>query len=195
MSIVKILIEGYARPGKNDNYIASSATILIEDSDKKILVDPGCNRELLVQSLNKNNLRPKDIDIIFLTHYHPDHIINIRLFPEHDIYDGNIIYHNDEEIEFVEKIPGTNIEIIETPGHANEHASLLVFTDEGRYAIAGDIFWWEDEQEQNIDYESLINLEDQFVKDEQKLKNSREKILKIADFIIPGHGKMFKVVK
>jgi hypothetical protein len=29
--------------------------------------------------------------------------------------------------------------------------------------------------------------------DEKALKESRKKILEIADYIIPGHGKMFKV--
>jgi len=37
--------------------------------------------------------------------------------------------------------------------------------------------------------------EDEFATDIEKLKESRKKVLEIADWIIPGHGKMFKVNK
>jgi len=195
MALVKILIQGYARPGADGSYIASSTTILIEDSGKKILVDPGCNKNLLLNALKKENLKLKDIDIIFLTHYHPDHILNIRLFPSHDIYDGSIIYRDDKEIEFSKKIPGTNVEIIQTPGHAHEHTALLANTDKGKHAVAGDVFWWEDGQKQKTDHNLLIKLKDEFAKDKKVLQKSREKVLKIADYIIPGHGNVFKVKK
>jgi glyoxylase-like metal-dependent hydrolase (beta-lactamase superfamily II) len=47
--------------------------------------------------------------------------------------------------------------------------------------------------EQKTDIKSLLSLKDPFVKDEEALLASRKKILKIADIIIPGHGKPFKV--
>jgi len=40
-----------------------------------------------------------------------------------------------------------------------------------------------------------MNRKDPFVKDKVALMNSRKKLLEIADYIIPGHGKMFKVEK
>jgi hypothetical protein len=40
-----------------------------------------------------------------------------------------------------------------------------------------------------------MNLKDPYVKNEKDLKESRKKVLEIADYIIPGHGKMFKVQK
>ncbi|MCX6818153.1 MAG: MBL fold metallo-hydrolase [Candidatus Aenigmarchaeota archaeon] len=193
MAKVKVLIEGYAHEG-NGCYEATSTTVLIEDSGKKIIVDPGCNEELLLQALKGEGLTPKDIDLIFLTHYHIDHVLNIRLFPGKDILDGNIIYRGDKEFSFKEKIPGTNIEIIETPGHAHEHTTPLVKTEKGIIAIAEDLWWWEDEK-QKTDKKSLLSLKDPFVKDEAALLKSRKIIIEKADFIIPGHGKMFKVEK
>ncbi len=118
MATVKVLVEGYAHEG-NGCYEATCTTVLIEDSGKKIIVDPGCNEELLLQALKKEGLTPHDIDVIFLTHYHIDHVLNIRLFPGKDILDGDIIYRGDKEFSFKGKIPGTNVEIIETPGCAN----------------------------------------------------------------------------
>jgi glyoxylase-like metal-dependent hydrolase (beta-lactamase superfamily II) len=191
---IKILIEGYAKKAKDD-WLASSSTVLIKDNKLNILADPGANKKLLLKALSKEGLKPEDIDLIFITHYHPDHILNIRLFPEQDILDGDIIYRNDKEISFSGKIPGTDIKVILTPGHAHEHASLLVKTKKGNIIVAGDLFWWTDKEKQKTDYKSLMNKKDPFVKDKKALKNSRKKILKIADYIIPGHGKMFKVKK
>ena len=193
MAKVKILIEGYAREIE-EGYEATCSTVLIEDNGKKIVVDPGCNEELLLEALKKESLTTEDIDYIFLTHYHLDHILNIRLFPGKDILDGDTIYRGDKEIEFDGKLPETDVEIIETPGHAHEQATPLIKTDKGVIAIAEDLWWWED-GEQKTDKESLLNLKDPFVKNEGDLRKSRELILKKADYIIPGHGKMFKVKK
>ena len=192
MAEVIILIEGYAKE-EGDAFLASPATVLIKDGKLAILVDPGANRQLLLKSLEKNGLTPEDIDIIFLTHYHPDHILNIRLFPDKDIYDGNTIYSNDKEVEYSGNIPHTNIQVIPTPGHAHEHCSLLIETKKGKIAIAGDVFWWTSGEEQKTDRENLLKHEDPYAKDKGALIESRKKLLAAADYIIPGHGKMFRV--
>jgi len=194
MTEVKVLIEGYAKQFDKGMF-ASCSTVLIKDSGKNILVDPGCNPNLLIESLKKEKLQLKDIDLIFLTHYHPDHVLNVKLFQKRDVLDGGVIYRDDLEIEFEDKIPGTNIKFILTPGHAHEQASLIVETAQGKIVIASDLFWWKDEDEQKTDYKSLMNLKDPYVKNEKDLKESRKKVLEIADYIIPGHGKMFKVQK
>ncbi|MCG2690330.1 MBL fold metallo-hydrolase, partial [Candidatus Parcubacteria bacterium] len=146
--------------------------------------------------LEKEGLQLKDINIIFLTHYHLDHLLNIRLFPDKDIYDGDTINRGDKIIPFDGKIiPKTKIQIIKTPGHAFEHCSLLVKTNEGNIIIAGDVWWWWNEEKQKIDKKSLLSRKDPFVKDTNTLRKSRQKLLSLADFIIPGHGEMFKVEK
>jgi len=194
MAEVKVLIKGYAKEEKGIK-IASPSTVLIKDSGLNILVDPGANKQKLLNALSKEGLGTTDINLIFLTHYHPDHILNIRLFPNKDILDGNTIYRDDKEIGFSDKIPNTNIQVIQTPGHAHEHACLLVETDKGKIVIAGDVFWWVDNEEQKTDKESLLQHRDIYVKDKKKLEESRKKLLEIADYIIPGHGEMFKVEK
>ena len=191
MAKVTVLIEGYARK-KKDYFEATSSTVLIEDSGKKILVDPGCNEKLLLNALAKQGLAPKDIDYIFLTHYHVDHWLNVRLFPGIDVLDGDIIYRGDKEISFSGILPGTSIEVIPTPGHAHEEVTLLAKTDKGIVAVAEDIFWWEDGLQKN-DLKSLLEYEDPFVKDKAQLLASRKLVLEKADWVIPGHGKMFKV--
>ncbi|MBU0636505.1 MBL fold metallo-hydrolase [Candidatus Micrarchaeota archaeon] len=194
MSEVTVLIEGYARE-KNGTEVASSTSVLIKDSGLKILVDPGSNKKLLVKALERKGLQPNDIDIVFLSHYHLDHILNIRLFPDKDILDGNTISRNDQIIDFEGKIPNTTIEVIPTPGHASEHCSLAIKTEKGTVVVAGDVFWWADNETQKTDSKSLLEHKDPYEKDHAQLLASRKKLLKIADFIISGHGKMFKVEK
>ena len=79
MAEVKVLIEGYARE-EGDFELASSTTILIRNKDLKIIVDPGMNRKLLLEELGKENLPPKDINYVILTHTHLDHCLLTGIF-------------------------------------------------------------------------------------------------------------------
>lgn len=185
---VKVLVEGYARKTKT-GWIASSSVVYIEDNRKKIIVDPGINRKLLLDRLKKANLKSGDINYVLLTHYHLDHAYLASIFENAAILDGFTIYENDKETDYQKIIPDTSIQLIPTPGHAYEHHSLFVpTTDKGNVVIAGDIFWFQDSEKQTID----INKNDPFVLDKKALTLSRKKLLKLADWIIPGHGKMFE---
>ncbi len=194
MANIKVIIEGYAKEVDDVEYASSSVT-LIHDHDLNILVDVGMNRQLLLDSLAKENLSTDDINYVLLTHTHIDHCLLAGIFENAQIIDDSSIYSFDGKIiEHDGKIPGTDIEIIPTPGHDQFHCAVLVNTDEhGKVAISADLFWWSDSDEQKIDKESLINLDDPYMKDKEALRTSREKILKIANYIIPGHGKPFKI--
>ncbi len=196
MAKVKVLIEGYARE-EGDYEIASCTTTLIQDKDLNIIVDPGMNRKLLLDSLKKENLSINNIHYVILTHTHIDHCLLAGIFENAEIIDDSSVYSFEGKIRDHEgKVPDTDIEIIKTPGHDQFHCAVVVKTEDlGKVIIAADVFWWADEEEQKTDEESLINHEDVYVKDENQLKESRKKVLKIADYIIPGHGKMFKVEK
>jgi len=196
MAEVKVLIKGYAKE-ENGAEFASSTTTLIREGDLNIIVDPGMNRKLLLESLRKEGLPSDKINYVILTHYHLDHSLLAGIFKNARIMDNSDIYSWDGKIEAHDgKIPGTDIEIIRTPGHDMFHCSVLVKTNEfGKVIIAGDVFWWEDSQEQKTDKESLMKHKDPYMKNKEKLTNSRKKILELADYIIPGHGEMFKVEK
>lgn len=191
MNKIKVLIEGYAKEIKS-GWLASSTTTLIESDGKFIIADPGTNRELLLEKFKQNNLTVSDINFVFMTHYHPDHNLLSGIFSNAKILDDELIYEKDSQVEHHGIIPGTDIKIISTPGHDQFHGSLVVPTKEGTFVVSGDVFWWDEKEEQKTDKESLLKHKDPFVKNEKALKESREKVLKIADWIIPGHGKMFK---
>ena len=194
MNKIKVLIEGYAKK-INDGWLASSTVTFVESNGKKIIVDPGCNRQKLVEELEKINLKPNDIDFVFLTHNHTDHILLTGMFENAKVLNDTEIYDSDKQVEHHGEIPGTDLKIILTPGHDQFHSALVVPTNNGIYVVAGDVFWWMDDEEQKTKFDSLVNHKDPYVKNLTQLITSRKKVLSLADWIIPGHGKMFKVEK
>lgn len=193
MAKIKVLIEGYVKKINGAEYASSSVT-LIRDHNLNILVDTGMNRRLLLDALKKAGLTAGDIDYIVITHTHLDHCLLAGIFKNVKILDDSSIYSFDGKMtEHKKKIPGTEIEIMPTPGHDQFHCAVLAETDEhGKVAVAGDLFWWPDDKEQKTDGDSLLKLKDPYLKDKDALRKSREKILKIADYIVPGHGQPFK---
>lgn len=192
MSEIKVLIEGYARQTQ-EGWVANSTVVLIKSNNRNIIVDPGFDREKLLNALEKESLKISDIDYVFLTHGHIDHSLLAGIFKNAKIIDELYIYQKDAIIKHNGIIPDTDLKVIRTPGHKEEHCSLIVKTDEGVYAMAGDVFWWMEGEKQELD----INKPDGDPEhmDLEKLIASRKKILEIADYIIPGHGKMFRVEK
>lgn len=195
MAEVKILIEGYAKKCEN-GWIASSTTCLVTTENKKIITDPGCHREKLLEALKNEGLALADIDYVFLSHCHPDHILLAGLFEKAKCitYDTNLMYDNDSIREFDKHELGKDIEILETPGHVLEHLSLLITTPQGKIAIAGDTIWWTDDEEQVFNVHQEDHSQAKGMNMEQ-LVESRKTLVERADYIIPGHGKMFKVKK
>ena len=194
MAKIKVLIKGYAKE-KDGEEFASSTTTLIQDNNLNVIIDPGMDKEALLGSLAKEGLKTGDINFVIVTHTHLDHSLLAGIFENAKILDNSDIYSFDGKIGGHEgRVPNTDIEIIKTPGHDQFHCSVLVKTEDlGKVIIAGDVFWWADEEEQKTDKQSLLKHEDPYVKDEKALKESRERILNLADWVIPGHAGMFKV--
>jgi len=179
MNEVKVLLEGHARKIKG-GWIANSAAVLVRSNGKNIIVDPGCERKRLLDALKKEKLSAEDIDYVVLTHRHEDHALLAGIF------------RNAKVITKGSSVPGTDVRLLPTPGHTADHISIAVPTSKGLCVIAGDVFWWMDGEKQAID----VNRKDPaHVFDMEKLVESRKKILEIADYVIPGHGKMFRVEK
>jgi len=188
MAKLEILVQGYVtKDGQGDR--ASSSAVLVQDKETNIIVDPGVAKEELGNALKRLNLQPDNINYVLLTHYHPDHAFGAAWFPKAKILDNEEIMEGDIINKHDGFIPDTELAIMHTPGHAQEHCSLTVPTDKGMVVVAGDVFWWTGNEEQNID----INKTDPYALDHKVLVESREKVLKLADFVVPGHGKIFKV--
>ena len=61
----------------------SSTCTLLEVGGKRIIVDPSPKRADLKRMLfNRAGLRPDAIDIVYVTHWHGDHLFGLRLFKD-----------------------------------------------------------------------------------------------------------------
>jgi glyoxylase-like metal-dependent hydrolase (beta-lactamase superfamily II) len=189
---ISVLAEGYVISLEGGKLRASPTAVLIEDAGTRVLVDPGADKRGLLRGLSGKGLVPGDVDLVFVTHTHLDHILNLRLFPEADVCDSSYIYRGDEEIPYGNFVPGTKIEVLSTPGHSPDHASLLVHSGDEIWLVAGDLFWWRDGAVQRTDPASLLALEDESASDPAALRTSRMMALARADVVIPGHGKIFR---
>lgn len=202
MAEVKVLIEGQHEKIEEDKIRIGSTVTLIK-TDKIILVDTGSflDKERLINELKKENLTPEKIDVVILTHAHLDHIVNTYLFKNSKIfcklrgglYPGQIHYPKGGYLQRFEIKDGVKIaedvELILTPGHTEDMISVVVNTDEGRVVVAGDAIANESWIDLNkiADPISVTNID--------AYNESRKKVLNLADYIIPGHGKKFKVNK
>lgn len=194
MTKLTVLIEGYAEED-GDGEHASCSTTLLQENGLNILVDPGMDRALLLENLKKEGLTTNDINYVVLTHTHLDHCYLVGIFENAKVLDNDSVYSSDGRIVPHDgKVSGTDIEIMKTPGHDQFHCSVLVSTEEfGKVIVAGDVFWWRTGETQETGEEDLVRHADPYMKDEEQLKDSRKKILEMADYIVLGHGKMFKV--
>ena len=193
LATVKVLLRGYFKwlgLGKEE-FKASSTVTLIQDNGINILVDTGGGEveKKLIQTLKKQGLDPKDINYVILTHHHLDHTANKHLFKNSIITDWLTSYKKNKfvvDYDILTKgrnIITPNVSIKSTPGHAMDEGSVIVVTEKGIVAIAGDLFF-NDQSERNI-----------FIHDKKDFEKSRQEILKLADYIVPGHGGIFEVKK
>lgn len=198
---VKVLVVGTHQHDDKDILHIASTTVLIK-SNINIIVDPGSlvNKDLLIDSLQKENLKTKDIDAVIFTHGHLDHVANVFLFPEAKVYQRFISGEYPGQYQFlnmgiagrfdlINESLADGVKIIETTGHSIDHISVIVDTDLGKVVVAGDA----------IAKDSFVDLEKQpesfLVYSLEKYNESRKKILEVADYIVPGHGDVFKVKK
>jgi glyoxylase-like metal-dependent hydrolase (beta-lactamase superfamily II) len=177
---VHLLHAGYADTG------VGSSIVLVRDGDARIIVDPGMvkSRSLILDPLAALEVAPESVTHVFLSHHHPDHTINIALFPNAEVVDFWARYIGDQWLDHdgdgYRLSPHAQLWL--TPGHTAEDASLIVEADDAVYAMTHA--WWHADRTPEID-----PLGD----DQTALEASRARLLGAADIVIPGHGGPFRV--
>ncbi len=180
MTTVNLLHAGYA----NDR--VGSSIALVRDGDALIVVDPGmvARRALILDPLRDLGVAPDAVTHVFLSHHHPDHTVNIALFPNAEVVDFWARYRDDlwldHEGDGYRLAPNSQLWV--TPGHTAEDATLVVQADDAVYALTH--LWWRADRSPEID-----PLGD----DQEAIEAGRARVLAVADIVIPGHGGAFRV--
>ena len=180
MASVHLLHAGYT--GER----VASSIVLVRDGDARIVVDPGMvrSRSLILGPLAALGVAPESVTHVFLSHHHPDHTVNVALFPNAEVVDfwarfvGDLWL--DHEGDGHRLSPRAQLWL--TPGHTNEDASLIVEADDAVYAMTHA--WWHADRTPEAD---------PLADDQASLEASRARLLAVADVIIPGHGGPFRV--
>ena len=180
MTAVHLLHAGYA-----GDRVASSI-VLVRDADALIVVDPGmvARRSLILEPLAGLGVAPEAVTHVFLSHHHPDHTINIALFPNAEVVDFWARYRDDIWLDHdgdgYHLSPRSQLWL--TPGHTEEDATLVVEADDAVYAMTH--LWWREDR---------TPVEDPLGWDQGAIDQNRERVLAAADIVIPGHGTAFRV--
>jgi len=185
MAEVKILQIGYSSADYPDEERTSPTITLVKDQDLVMVIDPGvlAEKQLLITSLEEIGLKVDDVNLVAITHSHPDHYRNLGLFPKAKLLEYYGIWDGDKVEDWSEQFT-PNIRIIKTPGHSSDSLTFLVKTKQGIIAICGDVFWKEN-----------YPANDPYANNSKALQVNRQKLLTLADWIIPGHGPIFSTKK
>lgn len=181
---VDVLFTGYAGPGPDGGLLVGGTVTLIRDEDRVIVVDPGMvpSRAAILAPLAALGLSAGDVTDIVLSHHHPDHTVNVALFGEVPVHDVQAVYQRDSwtrrEAEGVLLTP--SVRLLATPGHTPQDLTTLVATPDRIVALTH--LWWTADGP----------AEDPYAPDRGVLQTQRERVLTVADLVVPGHGAPFR---
>jgi glyoxylase-like metal-dependent hydrolase (beta-lactamase superfamily II) len=184
MATVDVLIAGHVEDTDAGKSVHPSVS-LVRDQDLVIVVDPGIlsGQALLTDALAGHGVTAEDVTHVFVTHHHLDHTRNVGMFPTarvvdvDSVYDGSLWLGHDGDGHHL----SPDVSVIETPGHARECAALVVRTEDGTVVLTHA--WW---------FADMTPVQDPLAWDQHALDRSRERILGIADIVVPGHGPAFR---
>lgn len=168
--------------GYGGDRVASTVS-LVTTPDGIVVIDPGMVRDVsvILDPIRDIGVAPEEVTDVIISHHHPDHTINIALFPRAEVHDHWAIYRGDEwtsrPAEGFEVASG--VRLLETPGHTPQDITTIVETADE--TIAFTHLWW---------YESAP-YDDPLATDPEGLHRGRERVLELATLIVPGHGAPF----
>lgn len=176
---------------------------IVECPEGPILFDTGhyVNRHALLQGLEAKGYAPKDIPIVVLSHLHYDHSANVDLFPHahvilsrreweyaakphpkdlfipwkiRELLEEYKVTLVDEQMEIAK-----DVEFFLTPGHTPGSSAVGLNTPDGKVVLAGDAIKYPKEW--------LLGRPDMVFDTMENGRDSVQRILQMADVIVPGH--------
>jgi glyoxylase-like metal-dependent hydrolase (beta-lactamase superfamily II) len=207
---VDLLFTGLPLRTLNYGSLAFASIPLIRAGGKSIVVDtggPGMHRPLLAR-LAERGVAPTDVHMLLLSHGHWDHCLGAPLFPNAEIViaqaelewalaqvphenpavSGHLLRQLAEGSRLrtikgdTQILPG--LSMIETPGHTPGHMAVLAETAQGRIVIAQDAL------KNRVE---LLKRVGEMIVDAAASTASIERIVALADLIVPGHDRPLRV--
>ena len=182
MTEFHVVHEGYL---SDEDERVGATTSLARDGDVIVVIDPGlaASPAAILDPIAELGVGPGDVTDVVISHHHPDHTLNVALFPAARVHDHWATYHGDlwvsRPAEGFQLSPG--IRLLETPGHTPQDISTLVDTDEG--LVVATHLWWT----------AAGPAEDPYSTDPDSLHRHRARVLALPGLarIVPGHGPSF----
>ncbi len=168
--------------GYGGDRVASTVSLVVAN-DGLVIIDPGMvsARSVILEPFSMLGFDVEEVTDVVLSHHHPDHTINVALFPNARVHDHWAVYFNDEWT--ARPAEGTQVAdgvvLWETPGHTPQDITTMVY--DGDEVIAFTHLWW---------YEAAP-FDDPLATDPDGLHRGRERVLEVATLIVPGHGAPF----
>ncbi|WP_029422687.1 MBL fold metallo-hydrolase [Alicyclobacillus macrosporangiidus] len=208
MRIVPIL-KGF--PGVSDRgYLGWSSITWVQSGKVNIVIDTGTYGDypMLREAFLRAGIQPEAVDILVLSHFHFDHVINTRLFPNARILlsrteadyatsgaaDWAIPEGYFPVVEATRRLELVNgneqiaegVWLMPTPGHTPGHMSVRVQHDDGRTVVlAADAV-------KNL--AELLTGEVRMAWDPSVSRRTIEMLRQEADVIIPGHDRVLHLI-
>jgi len=176
---VEILSSGYV-----GSRVASTVSY-VHEGRLHAIVDPGMvrSRQAILGPLARLGVRPEAITDVILSHHHPDHTLNVALFPNARVHDFWATYKRDRwsSVPADGRRLSPSVELWETPGHTPQDLTTLVGTDRGVVALTH--LWWN----------SRGPTPDPLAWNERRLERERRRVSAVARWVVPGHGALFRL--
>ena len=179
---------------------ANNANTYLIKGSKTILIDPGHQHlfENVKDHLSKLTITPHDIDLVILTHGHPDHVEAVRAFTN----SRALIALHQVELDFIRRLAphygaamgikefepqillqegelqvgNMTFQIIHAPGHSP--GSICIYWPQEKALFTGDVIFY-----QGIGRTDLPG------GDGQALKESIRRLSRLeVEHLLPGHG-------
>lgn len=212
MAEVKVLLPGFAMM-TNRGYLGFCSIALIR-GEKDLIFDTGhwMDRVRLQGELERNKIDPFMIDGVILSHLHADHMMNVDLFPNAELIisakeleyvkqphpkDTNVPFFwrailEGRKITSVDREGGgqamKDVSFMILPGHTPGCLAAAVETKEGTVVLAGDAGKYAKEFLTRKKFDSMIYASP------EEVERSIERILEVADVVIPGHDRPLRVI-
>jgi glyoxylase-like metal-dependent hydrolase (beta-lactamase superfamily II) len=198
---VTVLVPGYLGYDKyhpeQGQRAAESTVTLVQVAGRTIVVDPGQEDEPLLAGLSAAGVRPEDVDTAFITHMHGDHYKSLRVLPNAAAYASGPEVNAwrgrgspDKEL-LARLVPvasniAPGVRLLLTVGHTPGSATVLVVQAGQLVAIVGDAV---DSRDFFVRREPSHNTLDAAAE-----RRNFDLLASIADVIVPGHGRPFRLI-